>query len=355
MPTIIDSLENQLYFARVNVIKLLMGKEQPTKVKSETPVDQFGRYTMEDIVRLWRRRSFESNGRRIEFYGVAHVIETFERFKEDFEKGIDSASLVILEAAPEALRYQSDENIHIIQEYQRGQGKNVTKEEIRARMDSDRGQQFFRKLEQMAAAKGKPIMTIDPSTKELLSTRKLMERGTRIETLKFLSILAVFAPGALMEMRAGLQKRRQPVESEKKTKSYEPAKETSGMTRRDFLALLGGSLALLNYGSLLANLSNSGGREENPLALLLYNAFDYRDVAVAKGIDLVTKEKMVADEGPIMLVYGAGHNGIQHYMGSPHEREIRYRAYLPFRNIASPYLRLFIFKEGWKLEKEISF
>lgn len=280
-----------------------MNKEgvPPGQNPVERPAGQEATASPEDIDRYWQRESFELNGKEVDFIGVSHLPETAERYGKELEEAIGRASVVVLEAAPVAERIYSNEMVDALEELARQQGRTMTREEIIEMLEQAPGLRFYRAMEHIAAEKGTPIATLDPARHEpLVSKDRLTETDMKLAWAKLYIALGgtagfvgLEAAEGIREARRGARERREAREAESRGEPAPARTEAPLMSRRQFLGrALGGAAALVG-GSLFAsglNASGKRGRKDNPIGPLLYDALDYRDTCVAKGLDALTKK-----------------------------------------------------------------
>lgn len=310
-----------------------------------------------EAARQRRLEIFKVNNKKVELHGIAHISETLSFYRRELEGAIDRASVVVLEAAPVAEKIFSNEMIELLQEYARKKGSKVSREEIVERLESNDGLRFFRELENIAAQKGKRIVTLDPS--KVFSSGDIQEVDSVIQFLKV--FIALGGTIGLVMEKTSAEKYGKNVEDQETIEKKRP----SQITRRTLLKGFLGGAAALAYGSIgaqlleLLGMGNPGlmpkrGRKDNPAGLILYDQLDYRDVSVARGLGVLTRRRDLG-EGPVVAIYGGGHaSTIKHYAESPRERDAKFEAYRPYRLIAPPRLRIYEFleKEGWRLAGE---
>jgi hypothetical protein len=317
----------------------------------------------EIVEAAWRRENFELNGRQVEIFGLAHVMETLDKaeFREELAEAIKKASVVVLEAAPVAERVFSNEMVEALREAAEAAGEKKSREEIVKWLESHEGLVFFREMERLAAQYGKLTATVDPLLQEsFTSVKKLNEKELQVFLLKCLVFTGATFGLAGMAVKSSPEREGKVEEIDEEKNKVNEAANRQTMTRRKFLkTLLGGTLgaaAGASGSSMLASLLERSewgvemrGRKENPLGPALYDLLDYRDVAAAKGLSLLAQMKL--GEGPIVVIYGGLHSSaIKQYALSPKERDIKYAAYAPYRSAAAPALKVFEFKreEGWQ-------
>jgi hypothetical protein len=340
-----------------------MGKEGPVFNKSESREKVFGKELDDRSLAEYRfDENFELNGKKVEIKGVMHVPETFELYRKEFEEAIEKASIVILEAAPVADRTFSNQTVEFIKSLANKSGAEVSREQIINDLESNRSLIFFRNLENLIARKGKRLATIDPINYEPMFSNdnlRMIDFLIRLVKAAIVSGGILFLSEKLLDKAKGEGGQQKSAEGELTLKPKE-----KGMSRRAFLKTAVGGLSAAGLGSLFAELFEfsggkpgqeelSRGRKENPLGVMLYELLDYRDVSLAKGLDVLTKRDL--GNGPVVVFYGGLHaSAVRHYAENHKERDIKFETYRPYRSVAPPKLRIYEFdkKEGWKLIKD---
>ncbi len=305
--------------------------------------------------------SFELNGTTIEMYGVFHGRGMFEQYREHLEKAIHNASAVIVEAAPTAEGVYSPEIIEAIRDWIKRQDIVASDEEITQfvlSLQKNEHLKFYADVEKIVAQEGRPLITIDPRLAQNTIQGKFEEREQDVALAK--KIGAIGGSGLFLSLALYDFVSRQQEKSSETDKKSGPQK----MSRREFLKtttkVVVGLSSLLALGSLIAEqhepkgkIQIKRGRTENPAGPLLYNLMDFRNVAVAQGLHMASKENF--GDGPIVLIYGSAHlDAIQHYSQRDTEREIKYQSYLPYREVDPPVFRVYSWSEenNWLKEEE---
>lgn len=290
--------------------------EQPDpKRKIEVTVKPIDQEAVKFAKESWHQEKFKLNGKDVVVYGLAHIPETFSLYRNEIEDAISKASIVVLEGVKTASGLNDP---RLFSEYTYPA--------------------FPGQMEWLAATHNKLVVTADPrnfslnkDTLALLS--ELDKENTDIEKIK--KIISSSGPPislaatavAIIDYKKGIIKR--------------------PMTRRAFLgvaaASAGASLtASLSELATLKDISPDRGRQDNPLGAFLYELMDYRNVVVAEGLNRLSKNKIVTNNGPIVVFYGDAHRtALKHYAESPTERSLKLKSYLSFNDISKPKLRIF--------------
>ncbi len=324
---------------------------------------------------LFERDTFHVHGQTIEFYGIFHHSGVFEtKIWKSLCEAIKQSSLVILEAAPNAGRLY-DRAMYptyreVLAKYISVDPKEVSDQEMYEALIQDPFLSFFSNLEHIAAQNGKRIATIDPMASTALGS---VSRAVGIDdTVNLVNLLALSGGTIGIGCSAILLNR---IKKEEQQQQQEPIEQSEVrhrtdtqplLSRRDFLrragkTSLGLSLftTLFSGSSLLASASlRQGGlqNKDNPLRTILYESVDFRDIMIARGIELLVDQE-VHSKQPHAMIYGAYHKGgIGRYLDSPRARSIKKKLYQPYYTATHPTLRVFSFNNktsSWKKDKEI--
>lgn len=297
------------------------------------------RPSLEEIQEYWRPDKFMLNGKQVETYGVAHDIATLAvpEIHDKLLSAVNRASIVLSEGRP--VRKDEDPKKIVALLRSLGLGKEYSdrdlEEYFRKPIKKSRDRLFFEKIIGMAARKGVKIATADPYDETAQRNCILEVCNNDIESFKMVAAtggIGIWGSAYLLEKLL---------------------KDNKKISRRSFLQLLGAGAAGAALGSMLSigaskeNKPGQYGRAKNPLGAALYTLIDYRDVAVAEGLDQLTKRNF--GEGPVVAVYGAFHtDAIKHYATHPIERKAKLASYLPYRSMANPELEIFEFDGRWK-------
>ncbi len=305
------------------------------------------------------------NGQDFHFLGVAHTPETLLFEREKLEDAIKNCGAVVLECAPEIEGLFDPEFQKKIHEELMAGGKDKVEADnwIEGNITKHPTKIFFHEMEQLAKKYGKPVITIDPHSgpnigKDLVrewisESDVLVEKAEAIQTgmvgglsagvLTSLGFLTL----SLMEGERGknvtLQEQEQEQEEEQ-VRSVVATKEGApeNPSRRNFLkgmAVLGVTAVVSPTAvlSVLEQKPERAGGDKPFVASLLFHAIDYRNVAVARGIDLLTQKEKY--QGPLVIIYGRYHTDTMvNYLNSPTLRDVKYAAYKPLRNIKPPQI-----------------
>ncbi len=314
------------------------------------------RYSRESVDEAWRKLHFEVNGRQVELYGVLHVPETLEvdEYRETLKQAIARASLVVIESMPTASGMHSERFIKFILEMAEKSSEKISREPIVNFFETEKSGRFFRQIENFAANLHKKAAMVDPWIQNIehpVVVYDLLRRDSDVLTTK--TVLGML--GTIAFAFYNLTGNKANIKNEQ-TDNSPGLSGKSGLTRRQFLKGLSGAVMGGGWLSSMASVIDSssgisvrGGRADNPLGPFLYNLLDYRDVTVAKGLDILTKKEL--GEGPIVMIYGAGHaSAIRHYAEASLEREAKYTTYAPYRSVDPPQLHTYEFdasKKEW--------
>jgi len=242
----------------------------------------------------------------------------------------------------------------------------------------DRHLHFWYEIENLCARKGKRIITIDPDVIDHERMTALYDRNKDVDTLKLAALVGgVTGMVCSVLLRRKLQEKPgQQSANELSEQEITTQDQPSTMPRREFLRKSLMATAGVSLGaSVLSGLSEGAsalndaeywgqkygykdqyvGREENPLGTFLYNAEDFRDVMVAKGLEHVPTVSQ--DDRPVGMIYGLGHkSGVGRYIRSPVERDMREKFYSPFKEAVGPHkLRMYEYdatKGEWRKIEE---
>jgi hypothetical protein len=193
----------------------------------------------------------------------------------------------------------------------------------------------------MVAKHDKPLVLLDPyvstDVEDYLAVQK---QHVRLEVLKLIPLSSYLAYKVLDIL---IERFKQAVAKREVIKSI-------GISRRHFIKASLAGLSLVGLASIIQTLRHSmgfdlsvkddalSGRVEKILGPLTYDFNDYRDVAVAEGLDILTSQERInkkEDQGSITAIYGAVHGpNIHYYVDHPSERALKLKSYLPYRKIS---------------------
>ena len=301
------------------------------------------------------------NGQDFHFLGVAHTPETLLFEREKLEDAIKNSGAVVLEGAPEIAGLLDPEFQKKIYEELMVVLKDKVKvdEWIKENITNHPFGTFFHEMEQLAKKYGKPVITIDPhsgpnSSKHLL--REWMGNGDALQAKVGaiqMGMVGGWGAGAFTGLGflalGSVEKQRERRAHRQKQEEQEPrdvvgvaenAPENPG--RRKFLA----GMAVLGVTAVVTPTVALSVFEQEPeraggdkplVASLLFDAIDYRNVAVARGIDRLTQQEKY--QGPLAIIYGSYHTDTMiNYLNSPTLRDLKYEAYAPLRDIKPPQI-----------------
>lgn len=325
---------------------------------------EFGRYpegaqdfSFEKEEEDFVERKINVNGKDVTLVGVAHDMGTFEKNKKRIEDLVNSATSVVLEYAPEASGMLSEESLDKFIEMGVEAGyPRLTREEMKYNLLHNDGVYFFRAIEELAKKHGKPIVTVDP-----VSSRSGVENMHAHEDLKDVDSklrIAGFVIGSagFASLANDIFKQfEKPSEDEARSSEK---KSSGGLSRRSFLKGMVGAVGLAATTTIGARNPETSKNlvtriENNPLGPALYDGVDYRDVVVAEGLDVVTKDVSTQN---IVAFMGKGHSGsVEHYVKNTQERDVKRAMYALYEAVIDPQLRVYRYdgKTGqWLKEQE---
>lgn len=295
---------------------------------------------------VWEPEIIDVNGVSCEFHGIAHDLGVFEHFQEQLEDAIKRAAIVFMEGAPEALQFCSSDNLQALHDLYLADGIDEPLDQMKQRIESNGGVPFFGRLEKFAAHQNKRIAVVDPQF-SLAESYRLFKKDDNANGVKSLTALVAITGAVGSNALRALGGK----------KDEDSPKDSSGiMSRRRMLKLLAGTIGLAAGTSRIASTFDANdGSNNNVLHSAHYDVFDYRNIVVGKGLNLLTEvyRKELGEE-PIVLIYGNRHRrGIKHYLHSPGERELKYSLYAPIRGKETPQLQIFEPEEGGKMWKKV--
>ncbi len=301
------------------------------------------------------------NGQDFHFLGVMHAPETLLFEREKLEDAIKNCGAVVLESTPEIEGLFNPEFQKKIHEELMAVLKDKVEADdwIKRNITNHPMKIFFHEMEQLAKKYGKPVITIDPHSganvgKDLVrewisESDVLREKVEAIQTgmvgglsAGLLASLG-FLTQSIMEGERGKNVTLQE-QKEQQVRSVVAPKDgvPENPSRRNFLkgvAVLGVTAVVspTTVLSVLEQRPERAGGDKPLVASLLVNAVDYRNVAVAHGIDLLTQKEKY--QGPLVIIYGRYHTDTMvNYLNSPTLRDVKYAAYRPLRDIKPPQI-----------------
>ncbi len=292
------------------------------------------------------RDTFVVNGKTVEFYGLSHTIDTMRLYRKEIEDAIQGASCVFSEATPILYSENSPLQLDLLPLFLPEQ-----REDIR------RMTYFFNEIHHICRDNSRRVYTSDP----LMSGRlaDIVEKRSSLrefEVAREMDRLQVVL-GSIAGILVGTD-----VEDPKDGKVDQPKEQQKkrGLTRRDLLkgVLAGTAISSMN-GTLGKVLSSQGSDEFDRTDILGFNVHsfrDYRDICIAKGLDLLTKN--IQSDAPVVAIYGADHTApVKYYLGHPKERELRFKMYESTREkVPTALLGYEIDENGtWKITEELKY
>ncbi|MDB4992339.1 MAG: hypothetical protein JWL75_584 [Parcubacteria group bacterium] len=286
-------------------------------------------------------RSGVINGQPFHIMGVSHIPETFLLRRKELELAIANAGVIVLEGAPELAALYGEPYKDELRQKFKAEGKSAAEAEawIKQNFEDPNFNPFFHELEQLAKKHKKSVITIDPhSGIGRTNYRTLREDGTVDDALTGRSdnvnvgVQGAWAASVALGGYVALSHERE----KQSSSSDEPVQ----MSRRKFLTgLAAGVGAAALTPTAIANLGDASMLES-----VSYDVIDYRNTAVARGIDAYTKKHKV--DGPVTLFYGKNHaNGLERYLKNPGLRDAKYELYAPLRGVSEPRLEEYRFEE----------
>lgn len=263
----------------------------------------------------------------IEMLGVAHIAETLPQHREKIETAIKNSNLLVLEKVAEA------EDVNLA----RNRSKNAVSS----------GGFFFLEVERMARRYGKDLVTADPfygygadsdEHEEVMEKRERLVKDVR--RLVGSIGMSAAAGGGVLSLAAMIK-----ASAGDKEGTHSEVSQGLNLSRRGFL-----KLAVAGAGATLGHkIADAASEDENYGKFEFgdpttdYQLNDYRDVAIAEGLD--TLARSFTQKKKIALLFGAGHiKGIRYYLENPDIRRAKLVLYKPFREIAEPMLRAYHFE-----------
>ncbi len=220
-------------------------------------------------------------------------------------------------------------------------GKNVILQE----------QEQLKNLEDEAEARQQEITKLTESVEETRTKLNEIRGQFGLPPIKEDPPSVFSAKDKLEKLQAeqeGLEKQKEELiskqEKEQQVRSVVATKEDApeNPSRRNFLkgvAVLGITAVVAPTAilSVLEQKPERAGGDKPLVASLLFDEIDYRNVAVARGIDLLTQREKY--KGPLVIIYGRYHTDpMVNYLNSPTLRNVKYAAYKPLRNIKPPQI-----------------
>ncbi len=301
------------------------------------------------------------NGQDFHFLGVRHAPETLLFEREKLEDAIKNCGAVVLESTPEIAGLFSPEFQKKIHEELMAVLKDKVEADdwIKINITNHPTKIFFHEMEQLAKKYGKPVITIDPHSganvskdlvREWISESDVLSEKAEVIQTGMVGGLSAgiltslgFLTQSIMEGVRGQNVTLQE-QKEKQVRSVVSTKEGAPENpgRRNFLkgvAVLGVTAVVAPTAvlSVLEQKPERAGGDKPLVAGLLFDEIDYRNVAVARGIDLLTQQEKY--QGPLVIIYGRYHTDTMvNYLNSSTLRDVKYAAYRPLRDIKPPQI-----------------
>lgn len=263
---------------------------------------------------------------QLRFVGVAHAPETFLYHREALERSIENAGAIVLEGAPEiGGLYASETQARLEQERieQGGSKKDI----IPIHTSSD--YEFFHEIEQLAKKYRKAVITLDPYSNPI----RFLEDGVNrweAETAFGPTDTALRMAGPATAL-AGVALNVRALKNAQASATKEAdAAQRSKLSRRQFLA----GMAASGVGAVLTARNYAADDPTSSIARpFAYDTMDYRNVAVAKGVDELTSRKSFP--GPLTFIYGSNHaDPIMQYLTVPGMKQLRDAKYAAYTRMS---------------------
>lgn len=322
--------------------KNFMGLENISTDQKEWEVDDgpIDPRIEQELQKFWERGrdTFLVNGKTVEFYGLGHTIDTLRIYRKEIEMAIEQASCVFSEGAPTLYSENSP-----LQEYL----LPVDKKDIRDMT------YFMNEIHKICQNKSRRVYTSDPIMSGRLADIAEKAQFWREDEVKEQTNRLQLILASITGILVGTS-----IEDQENEKMGQPALETRrGTTRRDFLKGILSGVTLLatnnSLGKILSLEREEGFDRLDYLGFNVRSLRDYRDVCIAKGLDLLTKN--IQSDDPIVAIYGAGHTApVKFYLENPREREWRFQMYEFMRKkIPTALLGYEVDKDGnWEITEE---
>lgn len=299
--------------------------------------------------KIWRRESYQVGQSTIDSFGVHHEPETFELFRRELEEGVKKTDLVVLEGAPQAQGYFSEQHL--------ARMKVGDKEGKLKRLKRNSATAFFAYIENLAGKYGKQIAVVDPKdgpdgffNPHLGGYDKVFGKGILKEVG-----LAALGTGIYNAPKL-VDRQGEDVMSQQSNSTY---------SRRNILKILGGAVGV--YGAARAGINmqdqtifgRSLTRKPGQAALetlmkpYMHAIYDFRDVVAAEGI-----QQLINRQGAklnIMLVCHTGHSiSIRDYLEKPKLRAEKFNKYKDFREFLPCFSNTYKFNgNNWELANKV--
>lgn len=266
----------------------------------------------------------------VNFVGVRHEPETYEKHKDKIEQAIVSSDVVVLEYVEESFLSLAD--------------PNMSEEDIKSRLYQTRtasiiGNElmdtslFYLLVARLCALHEKPILLMNPDN--------------------ILGRLSEFITNGIMPAivaHKGYDAVQRKVERREKKISNSRVE----MIRRDFLKVMGlfGSWAMLSNLGFTSAIRGAvlNGRTEEGMADAAGNSYiDFRDVTVADFL-LSWLEKNNRQELSVTLIQGLAHNAVREYLANPNLVKLKKQQYaLQYGKISDRSIREYQYMPtGWQ-------
>ena len=282
------------------------------------------------VVKAPEIQEFELNGQKVEFVGVEHTTPNFEKYKDIYSQKIREAELILMEAMPRQNGYQKE--VMLAEAHKKG----ISDADFKILIE-DCGIKFYDEMSRLAYENRKTVAMVDPHSDINKNTGR--DEDNRSAEVQFFGILGTFGFMGLDFIV-------------KKLKDYgvnrntgQPAPERQ-ITRRDFLKFSLKAAAVVAFGGPLykrmVDFMNrtTGEKTSKELGLIAHDYMDYRNLAIAEGLDRLTKEY---PGRKIKVIYGSAHlESVIYYAQHDDIRRLKYTQYGDFRRATHPKLKIYI-------------
>ena len=283
------------------------------------------------VRRAWERGrdTFEHNGKRIEFFGVEHIPRTLEIYREQIVSGIQNVDCVVSEAPPSVgvqifIDFFNNQESYVATD---SEGNIISIEDfLRRAISENENLIFFNAVADIIHEQEKAVFTSDPVVPDnalgLVSTLLKNDpdkADKEIESIR--TVIGGTALGLAFMQFLSMTFQKNPK-----------------MNRRNFLKFgaagstvaVGSLMGMSNWGKRLSGEDSGGFDRTDSLGFSTYSFRDYRDVSIARGIDVMTRSN--GGLNSIAVIYGADHTApVRYYLENPRERELRYAVYKSYR------------------------
>ena len=293
----------------------------------------------------FRKESKTYKGVNIEMCGVWHVPELLLDRRKAIEESIEHCDAVVLEGAPMTRGDYQEEFFQKIHEvlYRKDPNQFPLSNYVSKSLDENPFDSFFHEVEKIAWKNNKPIILLDPfqNPQRFLEDQAFdaLHNKESIRLLDEAMRQGLTDAGEIMALWLGYHFSFGDHLQEEMSDMRR--KVSAGMTRREFLKKTGIVVSATMIGQMaaspLARFLTRNNPNGNPAT---YNAvLDYRNVMIAKGIDLLAQSRKTqhrlhpSQEGQprLTFIYGINHiDGVARYLSNSLLRETKEIFYYPY-------------------------